>query len=81
MVKSIVGEGRGKQNEPALELLSQIVDELNERFGLNLNEQDQLLFDQFEDTWVSDPEVPPKRRTTPLRTSGWSLIACLWEPS
>ena len=32
-------EGRGKQNEPELELLSQIVDELNERFGLNLNEQ------------------------------------------
>jgi type I restriction enzyme, R subunit len=57
MVKSIVGEGRGKQNEPELELLCQIVDELNERFGLNLNEQDQLLFDQFEDNWVSDPEV------------------------
>jgi type I restriction enzyme R subunit len=56
-VKSIFGEGRGKQNEPELEPLSQIVDELNERFGLNLNEQDQLLFDQFEQTWVSDPEV------------------------
>ena len=26
-VKSIFGEGRGKQNEPELELLSQIVDE------------------------------------------------------
>ena len=56
-VKSIFGEGRGNQNEPELELLSQIVDELNERFGLNLNEQDQLLFDQFEEVWVSDPEV------------------------
>ncbi len=56
-VKSIFGEGRGKQNEPELEHLSQIVDELNERFGLNLNERDQLLFDQFEETWVSDPEV------------------------
>ena len=56
-VKSMFGEGRGKQNEPELELLSQIIDELNERFGLNLNEQDKLLFDQFEETWVADPEV------------------------
>ncbi len=33
------------------------MDELNERFGSNLNEQDQLLFDQFEETWLADPEV------------------------
>jgi type I restriction enzyme, R subunit len=56
-VKSIFGEGRGKQNEPELELLSEIVQELNNRFGLTLDERDQLLFDQFEDTWVADPEV------------------------
>jgi type I restriction enzyme R subunit len=56
-VKSIFGEGRGKQNEPELELLSQIVEELNDRFGLTLDERDQLLFDQFEETWVTDPEV------------------------
>ena len=56
-VKSIFGEGRGKQNEPELELLSEIVHELNNRFGLTLDERDQLLFDQFEDTWVADPEV------------------------
>jgi type I restriction enzyme R subunit len=56
-VTAIFGEGRGRQQELELEPLSQIVDELNERFGLNLNEQDQLLFDQFEETWVADPEV------------------------
>ena len=56
-VKSIFGEGRGKQNEPELELLSEIVSELNDRFGLTLDERDQLLFDQFEETWVADPEV------------------------
>ncbi|MDA8034822.1 MAG: hypothetical protein M0T71_11750 [Actinomycetota bacterium] len=42
---------------PDLEPLSQIVDELNERFGMNLSERDQLLFDQFEATWLADPEV------------------------
>jgi len=56
-VKSIFGEGRGTGQEPDLEPLSQIVDTLNERFGLNLDEADQLLFDQFEETWVADPEV------------------------
>jgi type I restriction enzyme R subunit len=56
-VKSIFGEGRGKQNEPELERLSEIVQELNDRFGLTLDERDQLLFDQFEETWVADPEV------------------------
>jgi type I restriction enzyme R subunit len=24
---------------------------------MNLNDQDQLLFDQFEQTWLADPEV------------------------
>jgi type I restriction enzyme R subunit len=56
-VKSIFGEGRGKQNDPELELLSEIVKELNDRFGLTLDERDQLLFDQFEETWLADPEV------------------------
>ena len=39
------------------EHLSTIIEELNKRFGLNLTESDQLLFDQFEQTWLSDPEV------------------------
>jgi type I restriction enzyme R subunit len=55
-VKSIFGEGRGKQNEPDSEPLSQIIDELNERFGLNLNERDQLFFDQIEGDWLADPD-------------------------
>ena len=56
-VKSVFGEGRGSQPELELEPLSQIVVELNERFGLNLDERDQLLFDQIEQTWLSDPDM------------------------
>jgi len=56
-VQAIFGEGAGRQTEPPLEHLSEIVDELNQRFGLNLDEADQLLFDQFEQTWLADPEV------------------------
>jgi len=56
-VISIFGEGKGKKAEPEKEPLSKIIDALNERFGLNLNDGDQLLFDQFEEGWLSDPDV------------------------
>jgi type I restriction enzyme R subunit len=45
-----------------MEHLSEIVDTLNERFGLNLNERDQLLFDQFEATWLADADVTAQAR-------------------
>jgi type I restriction enzyme R subunit len=52
-----VYSGKGPQHEPDRENLSTIIQALNERFGMNLNEQDQLLFDQFEETWASDTDV------------------------
>ncbi len=65
-VKSIFGEGRGAKSNPQVEHLSEIVDELNERFGLNLDERDQLLFDQFEETWAADPDVVDQARSNSL---------------
>jgi type I restriction enzyme R subunit len=56
-VQTVFGDGAGPRAEAQLEPLSQIVDELNNRFGLKLDGQDQLLFDQFEETWLADPEV------------------------
>ena len=55
-VKAIFS-GRGPEHVPEKEQLSAIIDVLNERFGMKLTEADQLLFDQFEETWASDPEV------------------------
>ena len=52
-----VYSGKGPQHVPEKERLSTIVEALNERFGMNLNESDQLLFDQFEETWAADPDV------------------------
>jgi type I restriction enzyme, R subunit len=46
--------GKGPQHEEEREHLSRIVDVFNERFGLELGEADQLLFDQFEETWAAD---------------------------
>ncbi len=55
-VKAIYS-GKGPQHVPEKENLSTIVEALNLRFGTNLDETDQLLFDQFEETWATDPEV------------------------
>ncbi len=65
-VKTIFGEGRGRQTDPQVEHLSEIIDELNERFGLGLDERDQLLFDQFEETWAADPDVVDQARSNTL---------------
>ncbi|MDA8062843.1 MAG: type I restriction endonuclease subunit R, partial [Actinomycetota bacterium] len=65
-VSTIFGEGRGRQSDPQLEHLSEIVEELNERFGLALDERDQLLFDQFEETWAADADVVDQARSNTL---------------
>jgi type I restriction enzyme R subunit len=65
-VTTIFGEGRGKRYEAPLEHLSKIIEILNERFGLNLSETDQLLFDQFEDGWASDQELAAQARNNTI---------------
>jgi type I restriction enzyme R subunit len=65
-VKTIFGEGRGPQKLPDMEALSQIVDTLNERFGLQLTEADQLLFDQYEKDWLADQEVTDQARNNTI---------------
>jgi type I restriction enzyme R subunit len=55
--------GRGKEHEPEREHLSQIVEVINERYGLDLGEADQLLFDQFEEAWAADETLAARART------------------
>ena len=54
--------GMGPQHESEKEALSTIIAILNERFGLDLDEQDQLLFDQFEENWAANPDVVNRAR-------------------
>jgi type I restriction enzyme R subunit len=65
-VKSMFGDGTGRQQELDIEHLSEIVNSLNERFGLNLDERDQLLFDQFEEDWLADDDVVSRARNNTL---------------
>jgi type I restriction enzyme, R subunit len=54
--------GRGREHDLEKEHLSQIVEVINERFGLELGEADQLLFDQFEETWAADESLAARAR-------------------
>jgi SWI2/SNF2 ATPase-like protein len=55
--------GRGREHELEKEHLSRIVEVINERYGLELGEADQLLFDQFEETWAADETLAARART------------------
>ena len=59
--------GRGPEHEPESEHLSRIVDVMNERFGLELGDADQLLFDQFEESWAADETLAARAREQRLR--------------
>lgn len=65
-ITAITGDGTGRKVEPTLEHLSTIVDLLNDRFGTNLTEADKLLFDQFEEDWVADPDLGAQARSNTL---------------
>lgn len=47
-ITGYTGEGRGKGHDEPLEKLSSIIEVLNEKFGLNLTDADQLFFEQIE---------------------------------
>jgi type I restriction enzyme R subunit len=51
------GDGTGSTHEPEMGKLSEVVELLNERFGMSLTDADQLYFDQIEETLVQSPEL------------------------
>lgn len=65
MVAIYSGEGR-QADEIEKERLSRIIDVLNERFGLQLTLADQLLFDQFEASWMGDEQLAAQARANDL---------------
>lgn len=70
---AITGDGTGRKVEPTMEALSTIVDLLNERFGTNLSDADKLLFDQFEEDWVADPELGAQAQSNDLANFGFGF--------
>jgi len=69
-VRSVFGDGAGKKNEAEFEALSHIVEVLNEKFGTELGEADQLLFDQFEEVWSEDQELTAQAQNNSLENFG-----------
>jgi type I restriction enzyme R subunit len=59
-------EGKGREDEAEKERLSKIITVLNERFGTQLTLADQLLFDQFEASWLGDEQLTEQARANTL---------------
>lgn len=59
-------DGRGPAGDEQREHLSAIIKVLNERFGLQLTLSDQLLFDQFEQGWLTDENLAAQARANSL---------------
>ena len=51
------GDGAGKKVEEPKAPLSQLINDLNTKFGANLTEADRLWFEQLEAAHKEDPEV------------------------
>jgi len=69
-VRSFFGEGQGTQQQIDLERLSSIVEVLNERFGTDLTDVDELLLDQFEESWVADGDLADQARNNSIENFG-----------
>jgi type I restriction enzyme R subunit len=51
------GAGLGAQREALRDKLGNITEDLNTAFGLSLTERDRLAFEQFEQSWSTNPEL------------------------
>ncbi|HEY7831000.1 MAG TPA: type I restriction endonuclease [Solirubrobacteraceae bacterium] len=65
-VHTFLGEGTGGQQELEVDHLSSIVAVLNDRFGMNLSDVDELLFDQLEESWIADGELSDQARNNTI---------------
>jgi type I restriction enzyme R subunit len=63
---SSIYSGRGPEAEDQTDKLSNIVQVLNDRFGMELGTADQLFFDQLEASWLEDPQLVDQARANPL---------------
>ncbi|MGD9571966.1 MAG: RNA-binding domain-containing protein [Thermoleophilia bacterium] len=50
-------DGAGRQTEPDQDSLSSIINQLNERYGLNLTEADALHLDSVAEDLIADPQL------------------------
>jgi type I restriction enzyme R subunit len=59
-------DARGRQHEPDEAPLSEIIKLINERFGLNLDDSDRLLLEQYRAEMVADEELAAQARANDL---------------
>ena len=66
-IRGPVAEGTDSDNEPEKKALSELIQKLNEHFGMDLTEADQLTFDQYEERLVADEKLAAQARANDLQ--------------
>lgn len=64
------GGGGGRQHSPIFVELGQITDELNQTFGTNLDERDQVVLDLLVMTWMKDESLRKIAKANDLTNFG-----------
>jgi type I restriction enzyme R subunit len=59
--------GTGADDEPVRKALSELIEVLNEHFGMDLTEADQLTFDQYEERLVADEKLATQAKANDLK--------------
>jgi type I restriction enzyme R subunit len=59
--------GTGADDEPVRKALSELIQLLNEAFGMDLTEADQLTFDQYEERLVADEKLATQAKANDLK--------------
>jgi len=65
-LKAFSGDAGGPAHEPETGKLSEVIDVLNERFGLTLTEADKLYFDQIEETLIKSEELKAQAKANQI---------------
>jgi type I restriction enzyme R subunit len=65
-LEAFAGDEAGPAHDPEKGKLSEVIDALNERFGLTLTEGDQLYFDQIEETLVKSDELQAQAKANEI---------------
>lgn len=59
--------GTGADDEPVRKALSELIERLNEHFGMDLTEADQLTFGQYEERLVADEKLATQAKANDLK--------------
>lgn len=73
LLRGLGGDATGASEEPQKAKLSEIIETLNERFGLNLTDRDRFFFQQLKEDMIADEELAKQARANTIENYGYGF--------